>query len=76
MHGESRVARAGWAALAVDAALIVVSLAVRWLAPLAPCDDAFIVLAAARSALSGHGFHLLADGSDALLTTLAWPVLV
>jgi len=66
----------GWAALAVDGALIVVSLAVRWWAPLSPCDDAFIVLAAARSALAGGGLHLLPDGSDAVLTTLAWPLLV
>jgi hypothetical protein len=76
LNGESRIPRARWAARAVDAALILVSLAVRWWAPLAACDDAYIVLAAARSALSGFGFHLLADGSDAVLTTLAWPVLV
>ncbi len=53
----------------------VFSMAVRWLAPLSPCDDAYIVLAAARSALAGRGFHLLPDGSDAVLTTLAWPAL-
>jgi len=63
------------AAVVADLALVAVSLAVRWLAPLSPCDDAYIVLAAARSALAGRGFHLLPDGSDAVLTTLAWPAL-
>lgn len=64
------------AAIGADLALVVVSLSVRWAAPLAPCDDAFIVLAAARSALSASGWHLLPDGSDAVLTTLIWPALV
>ncbi|MBZ0101485.1 MAG: Sua5/YciO/YrdC/YwlC family protein, partial [Thermoanaerobaculia bacterium] len=66
--------RALAADLAVDLPLVALALAVRARSLLEPCDDAFILLAVARNALTGFGPHLDPGSADAVLSTFLWPL--
>lgn len=68
--------RALAADLAVDLPLVALALAVRARSLLEPCDDAFILLAVARNALTGFGPHLDPGSADAVLSTFLWPLLL
>lgn len=62
--------------LATDLALGGLVLAIRFALPRPLLDDAYIVLAVARNALTPAGPHLDPGSGDAVLSTLLWPALL